>query len=203
MVKKYFRVISLVFLTVTVWSTTSPSMVVLASEFHKLNNSTSTYSETLTINKEIIHYEYSADFSSIRVENLTKREVNYVRVEGGVVYLDGEIVARVNYGLDLAPSSLVRASSSWVYAGANSHRITFAQGVGAAVVLAIIAGIVGGVPGGALAGMSALSAAASGGTVYTKTWTRQIGHQYYVKTEWSFTANTGDSYGPFTSMSAY
>lgn len=96
------------------------------------------------------------------------------------------------------------APAGWILAGSESHRITWGEGVSVAVVAATIATCLGFMGGAAVvaamgtAVLGVLAAAAAGGTVYIETYYMTIPFQptYYLYV-WSFTANTGDSYGPY------
>lgn len=95
-------------------------------------------------------------------------------------------------------------SSGWVLISSESHRITWGEGMTVAAVAAAISAGLGFIGGAAViaamgtAALSVLAAGAVGGTLYVDTYCMTIPlqptHYLYV---WSFTASTGDSYGPY------
>lgn len=125
-------------------------------------------------------------------------------VDSSIIYLNGEIFATIENKPSISRAGGGKTADGWEILSTSSHYISWAQGTTAAIVATAIAAYLGVVTAGnviAIMGISALgvlAAATSGGTLYVEL------HMYYVlfvqpqyRTVWTFTANTGDSYGPY------
>mgnify|MGYP004545566471 FL=1 len=115
----------------------------------------------------------------------------------GTVYLNNSIIA--TYTVDDANiSSVVPFSSGWSPADSGSKYISWAEGAAVAVVAGVVAGCLGGTVGAVLGGVSAFAGLCSGGTLSWKKWYKVEGTKARLKTDWTFKAPTGTSYGPYT-----
>ncbi len=99
----------------------------------------------------------------------------------------------------------VRISNGWNDLGSSSTYVSWAKGMSVAVVAGAIGIAISGNFGAAgviacigLGTLSVLASGAVGGTVHNRV---RMHYDYNITYEyrWSFTASTGDSYGPFTS----
>lgn len=96
------------------------------------------------------------------------------------------------------------APSGWIFMGSDSHYISWGEGMTVAAVAAVISiglGFIGGAAVIAAMGtgvLGVLAAGAVGGTLYVESYYMIMPLQpiqyLYI---WSFTASTGDSYGPY------
>lgn len=149
-----------------------------------------------------LHYFYEDGKRAISIENSKNSRVEKVTYDPAtetMSYYEGA-------DGQLEPNS---SSGDWILMGSSSHRVTWGEGMSAAAVAAAIAaglgflGAAGVIAAMGTAALGVLAAGATGGTIYLTTYYMNVpyqGTQYlYV---WSFTANTGDSYGPYQYMSA-
>lgn len=173
-------------------------------------------SSTFSLNNtsEIVEIEgtnYKYDFymeAGMRTVSITNMSTNAVDIVAynpatSTMYLNGSVFAE-KIENSITPRSLGTTADGWEILSKDSHRITWAQGTTVAVVagaLAIYLATLG--PAGVIAAMGTgtlgvLAASSSGGTLYVELdmYTAPfVTPQYrYV---WSFTASTGDKYGPY------
>lgn len=126
---------------------------------------------------------------------------------------ENETVEKVTYNSRTATTCYYRSADQanqnsdvyeWVLMGSDSHRITWAEGMSVAAVAAAIAAGLGFIGGSAViaaigtSALSVLAAGAVGGTVYIDIYYMTMpNHSIQYLYIWSFTASTGDSYGPY------
>lgn len=116
------------------------------------------------------------------------------------IFMNNEVIGTTSTSND---SQLV-CSTDYEYVGSDSFRVSWAAGTSVAVVAGAIAIAVAGLgAGGVIAAMgsgslSILASNSIGGMVYVDYYTAQVGMQIFDKFVWTFTASSGDSYGPFT-----
>ena len=132
--------------------------------------------------------------------------------ESGEILLDSEQIATVdndfsilnNYNIDVLDSIdsySVNAASQWINRGSQSSKITWKQGATVAVVAGVIAIALGyGDAELVIASMGAgtisiIASLCAGGTVRHTVYEHRSTHK--IKIEWTFTANTGESFGPY------
>lgn len=95
--------------------------------------------------------------------------------------------------------------NEWIYMGSSSHKVSWGESTNSAMVAAAIAvklgaamTVAGVTAAMGVAALGVLAASAKGGTIYLTTYYMNVplqGIQYlYV---WSFTADTGEEYGPY------
>lgn len=120
------------------------------------------------------------------------------------MYLNGSIFSTKTEPL-ITPYSLRTTADGWEIVSTDSHYISWAEGTSVAVIAGMIAAALGfGVGGAAIIGaigfeaLSVLAAASTGGTVYVELhmFTAPFAQPQY-RYMWTFTASTGDKYGPF------
>lgn len=138
-------------------------------------------------------------------------DILYYDAENGIVFLNDVPVAYI----EKVPADVVRmsennisplATTGWRYHDTSSHRITWAQGVTAAVLAGVIAAVIPGVGKAvvlARIGTTALgivAAACAGGTVTCKTYTQVLlDGKVQFRYDWTFKPSTGETYGPYSS----
>lgn len=94
-------------------------------------------------------------------------------------------------------------TSFWEDLGSDSHYISWAEGTTVAVVAAVIAvplstlGAKGVIAAMGVGALGVIAANSSGGTIYIHLYTHRTLTNTLNRTVWSFTAGTGDSYGPY------
>lgn len=164
--------------------------------------------ETIVIDEIPYIFEYSLedDTRKIVVTNSLTSQVDVItyNLSSGTLYLNGQI-ASVIQSTEASSSS---ARSEAILVSSESHYITWTEGVTAAAVAGLIAGVLGTTASGILAvigaaGFSALAniaASCIGGTIYAELYlyTAPLAPPQNVL-KWTFTANTGESLGPYFS----
>ena len=185
-------------------------LLVSSSSFAVINN-------TSNFNKAVIDNEvYVFTNSLVRngntktiITNLTTNtsDVLTTNADSTKFYLNGGLVATVSeqpVNEFPQPNALAR-SGSFTYIGTTTKNITWLQSTTVAVVAGLIAIAVGNIGAAAVitamgsATLSILAAQSSGGKVTTKTYEMRTPSVVTYKFVWTFTASTGNSYGPFTS----
>ncbi len=120
-----------------------------------------------------------------------------------IMYLNGEIFWMPDDDMIQLQSGGMTADG-WEILSTSSHYISWLQGTSVAVVAGAIAaflgtlGTAGVIAAMGTAALSALAASTSGGTLYVELHMHSVPlvtPQY--RFVWTFTASTGDSYGPF------
>lgn len=95
-------------------------------------------------------------------------------------------------------------SDNWINYGSSSNYVSWAQGVAAAVAAGAIAIVLGFLGASAVLGaigagsLAIVAASCAGGTTYSTTYKFNSSLVTQWKYVWSFTASTGDYYGPYT-----
>lgn len=161
-------------------------------------------SETILIDEVSYTYYYVDSNHTIRaievVNNSTGQEdVVTFNCLTSELYLNGKMTNMVStdYGVSVA-----NYTDGWESLGTSTHRISWAQGTSAGVVAAMLAAFLGATghvySAIGVAGLGALAQSTTGGTLKLELqWYNipLVTPQYrYI---WSFTANTGDVYGPY------
>lgn len=166
--------------------------------------------ENLTIDgvDYVFSHNYTSTKRTVTISNNTNDNIDIVTYSVGddSIYLNNSVLAVV----DTSPAPLLRtysvlADDGWRLLTSDVHNITWRQGTTTAVVAAALAaflpnlgtaGIIAAMGAGAL---SVLAASAIGGTLYLEcyifTVPMNLPTYRYV---WSFTASTGESYGPYS-----
>lgn len=156
-----------------------------------------------------INYKYDfyqeAKTRVVMITNMNTQNVDRLTYNpsSSTMYLNGEVLAEITNNNAIIPSIGTRADV-WQTLSSESHRITWAEGTTAAVVAGAIAiflatlgpaGVIAAIGAGSL---SILAASCTGGTLYIEI---QMFSAPFVAPQyrylWSFTADTGDYYGPF------
>lgn len=179
-----------------------------------VNDSTMSYfplagtSEIVEI--EGINYKYEYYFEDemrkVDITNMSTNTIDRIAYDSSTstMYLNGSIFSTKTEPL-ITPSSLGTTADGWEILSKDSHYISWAEGTSVAVVAGMIAAALGfGIGGAAVigaigsAGISVLAAASTGGTVYLELhmFTAPFVQPQY-RYMWTFTASTGDKYGPF------
>lgn len=145
----------------------------------------------------IFHYYYENGNRVITVTNSENEKVEKVTHDPNTAVTTYFENIHDEIGMNAAPAG-------WTFAGSSSQYISWGAGMSAAAVAAAIAVGVGSIGGAAIIAamgitvLGVLAAGAVGGTVYVETYYMTIPLQptqyLYV---WTFTASTGDSYGPY------
>lgn len=160
------------------------------------------YEEILTDGKEIIH-----------VINLTDNteDILYYDTEKSTVFLNDMPIAYIEKVSEDATGGFENfisplATNGWRYHDTSNHRITWVQGVTAAVLAGIIAAVIPGT--GKLAVLAKIGAttlgivagACAGGTVKCVAYTQVLlDGKVQFRYDWTFKPSTGESYGPYSS----
>ena len=161
-------------------------------------------------------YKYEDGFVNgkeiTRIINLTDNteDILYYDAEKGTVFMNDVPVAYIEevspeaiYGLKNNIPSF--STYGWRYHDTSSHRITWKQGVTAAVLAGVIAYVLPVNKATVIAGigitaLGIVAAACSGGTVTCKTYTQVLlDGKVQFRYDWSFKPNTGETYGPYSS----
>ena len=169
--------------------------------------------ETVKIENVNYTFHYFYDVDGNRAIEITEEDSNVSDVivyneSAQTKYLNDDILATLEE-LDTIETivetnnNFMNRSLEWESLGSYSNRITWAQGVAVAVLAGLIAVYLACTGGAVLAIMgwttlSGLAYAATGGTIAGTLYRRIIAGQHYFRDIWTFTANTGDKYGPFT-----
>lgn len=172
-------------------------------------------SETVIIDGK--EYKYEDVFVNgkeiTRIINLTDNteDLLYYDIEKGTVFLNNEPIAYI----ENEPTETVDApehgisplsTNGWRYHDTSTHRITWKQGVAAAILAGVIASVIPGT--GRLAVLAKIgantlgiiAAACSGGTVKCVAYTQVLlDGKIQCRYDWTFSPNTGESYGPYRS----
>ena len=180
-------------------------------------DNTSTVAENETVIIDGKEYKYEDVFVNgkeiTRIINLTDNteDILYYDIEKGTVFLNNEPIAYIEnepietvdafeYGI----SPL--ATNGWRYHDTSNHRITWKQGVAAAVLAGVIAAVIPGT--GKLAVLARIGAntlgivagACAGGIVKCVAYTQVLlDGKVQCRYDWTFKPNTGESYGPYSS----
>lgn len=163
-------------------------------------------SETVNIDgiNYTYHYFYDNGNRAVTIENDKNNTVDKIVYDAAaaMLHLNGKSIPV----LDSAVTIQGYASGDWESLSSDSHYISWAEAVTVAVLAGMIAAFLGSIGGAAViaamgtTALGVLAGSAGGGTVYVDLQWFQIpfvAPQYrYV---WSFTASTGDSYGPYIS----
>ena len=152
-------------------------------------------------------YYTEAGMRTVTVTNMVTNTVDKVAYDPvtSTFYLNNSVFA-VKSNISESQQTFSASAEGWETLSTGSHRITWAQGTTVAVVAAAIAvylgtlGTAGVIAAMGVAALGALAASCSGGTLYMEIQMFSaplVTPQYrYV---WTFTASTGDSYGPYIS----
>lgn len=160
------------------------------------------------VNISDVNYSYSYFYENGNRTILITNDANdtvdkvWFDEETSTIYLNGEVFA-IPIG-DSHQNDISLAATGWQTISSSSHYISWAKGTTVAVVAAALAvylgtlGTAGVIAAMGTAALGTLAANAIGGTLYVKL------QEYYVplstpqyRYEWSFTASTGTSYGPY------
>lgn len=165
-------------------------------------------SEIVEIEGTNYKYDYylENEIRKVDITNMSTNTIDRIAYDPSTstMYLNGSIFSTKTEPL-IAPSSLGTTADGWEILSTDSHYISWAEGTSVAVVAGMIAAALGfGIGGAAVigaigsAGISVLAAASTGGTVYLELhmFTAPFTQPQY-RYMWTFTANTGDKYGPF------
>ena len=166
-------------------------------------------SEIVEIENVYYKYEYYNEngLRTTKITNLSSGSVDVLAYNPttSIMYLNGEIFAEGIISTD-SFHLVSPASAGWQVIGSSSHRVTWLQATSLAVVAGAIAIYLGNISSAkviAIMGantLSILAANCSGGTLYVTTQMLEVALSTpKYRHIWSFTANTGDSYGPYTS----
>lgn len=168
------------------------------------------YSETAIIHGTKYKFEYSYVEGNrvIHVKDVDKLKVDtMVYNEAEATLYWNEVPFAWIETVELQPSVSTLADDAWTFRGQSSHRITFAEGASVAAIAVAIAAVLPSIGLGALGvigamgfgALGAIAGTATGGTITTALYTMPLPNgKTQERFVWSFTASTGDYYGPFT-----
>lgn len=201
-VKKFFIMV----LTITVMLQTVMQPV-YASSASVTNNDMYAKNVVETINIEGInytyHYFYSGENRAIEIANDVNNNVDIIIYDEvqSKMYVNGQEIVFVDC---TAQTPALMYTDDWETIGTGSHYISWAQGTTVSVVAACFAAYLGSLGAKAVIlamGASTLSILASnciGGTLYVESqWCHIMFTEPQYRYVWSFTASSGDSYGPY------
>lgn len=176
--------------------------IVNESEIVLIDGKEYKYEDEYVNGKEITH-----------IINLTDNteDTLYYDSENGIVFLNDVPIAYIEkmstetiemFENNISPL----ATTGWRYHDTSSHRITWVQGVTAAVLAGVIAAVIPGVGKAAviakigLTALGVIAAACAGGTVTCKTYTQVLlDGKVQFRYDWTFKPSTGETYGPYSS----
>lgn len=202
--KKYFAFFLVVAVSLNIMCTRYVDAAIHTNELYTLYEQ-----ETRKIiNIDGVNYTYNYCYENgnrtIIITNDENDTINklYYDESTSVIYLDDNLFAiPVN---DIQQRNMSLSTYGWQTISSSSHRITWAQGTTVAIVAGAIAvylgtlGAAGVIAAMGSAALGVLAASSVGGTLYVSL------QEYYVpltmpqyRYKWSFTASTGDSYGPY------
>lgn len=163
------------------------------------------------INIDGINYTYQYFYENgnrvIQIINNSSNEIDIVKYDknSSTIYLNDNVFASINSVPLSKGQSYTTNYSGWETLSTGSHYISWAQGVSASVIAAAIAVYLGSIgTGGVIAAMGVgalgvIAGSCSGGTLYLEL---QMFSNYpslpQYRYLWTFTASTGDSYGPYS-----
>lgn len=164
-------------------------------------------SETVEIDGITYRYDFYADrgMRVVTITNLCDSTSDTVAYDPttSVIYLNNSVYAE-KLEDSIATNSVGTTADGWEILSKETYRITWAQGTTVAVVAGAISVYLSSLgPAGVIAAMGTgalgvLAGSASGGTLYLEL------HMYSApfvtpqyRYQWSFTASTGDKYGPY------
>lgn len=199
-----------------------PEQTISAQELNTTNNEEQRdiYSEelreTVTIDEVEYTYHYMYNDNGDKVISISNDENDHVDVivaeeDTGNIELNGELCGynKITMGTifdNIMSARAMARATNWKYLGSGSQYVSWAMGVGTAVVAGVIAvpignlGVAGVIAAMGLTTLSILSASAVGGTVYVKTYKFNTNAITQFRYDWSFKASTGDKYGPYMSL---
>ncbi len=165
--------------------------------------------EVVNINGVNYTYHYSLENGIRKIEvteeNSNKTDIVTYNESNSTIYLNGRVVGTGGAVIQSRTGSNTSSSSPYgEYIGSFSHRVTWGEGVSVGVVAACIAAGCGFLGAGAIialfgyTALSGLAFSSVGGTVYGDIYILTGPESTLYTYIWSFTAWTGDSYGPFT-----
>lgn len=175
----------------------------------------STQSETITIDGVTYRFEYSYSHGDkvthiINMDDNTE-DIVYYKKDNGTIYFNGSPMAYVETisvvkTENVSENSITPfASTGWRYHDTSTHRITWLAGTSASAVAAAISAAIPGTTTFQVIlkmGLSALSSIAKsciGGTLKCVAYTQTLADgKIQCRYDWTFTADSGDSYGPFS-----
>ena len=176
--------------------------------------SSNTAADTLYIDGTNYTYEhdYSRDKRTITISNDKNSDIDVIIYDLGssYLYLNGEIIGTVSSTINVPVGYYSsQADDGWEVLSSDSHKITWAEGTGTAAVLGALAvvlpslGPVGIAEAIGMGALATLAASSSGGTLDLEISMFHVPPKpptyRYV---WTFTASTGDVYGPYSYMYA-
>lgn len=143
-------------------------------------------------------YRYSKDSNGnnvILVESIYGIDKIVTDVQTGEIYLNNTKVGNTKI-YENSPLNTLRADD-WQHMGDYEQYISWAVGTAIAVVVGMIAAALGVNAAMVFTGASIFAASCTGGTIYWTNWYSN-GSKPKLKVSWSFAANTGDDYGPWS-----
>lgn len=164
-------------------------------------------SEIVTIDGTNYKYDYYMEngLRKIDVTNMNTNTVEKVAYdpETYTMYLNGSIVSTMP-DLPITPYSIGTTADGWEILSAESHKISWGEGMSVAALAAMIGAALGFAGGAAvigaigMAGLSVIAAGSVGGTVYLELhmFTAPFAQPQY-RYMWTFTPSTGEVYGPY------
>lgn len=161
-----------------------------------------------TVNIEGINYTFEYSYKNgnrvVHISNDKDGRIDkvYYNESEKKVYYNGKAVMQL---IESNKNISIGLYGGWTTVGTDSHYISWGEAVGTAVLASMISIAVGhGVGASAViaamgtGALSTLASCAGGGTVYIQEQTLKVPleppRRRYL---WTFTASTGDSYGPF------
>lgn len=162
-----------------------------------------------------IPYSYSyyydgAENRCIDVKNTVSNTVDKVcfNPNDGNIFLNGQLFGNISSTtVSIRGQKFTNGNDAWVYFGSGQHTVSWAEGVAVGTLAAIIAVGVGNIGGAAViaamgyTALAGLAYASIGGTVTVTVYKFNSNLVTQWRYDWTFTANTGDYYGPYTSLS--
>lgn len=199
---------------ISLFTSASASDLTLSDPASDMNHTRDIYeenlSEILSINNADYLYSYSYQNGN-RTTSITNLETGVTDVlifdsATLTTYLNGEVIATISKVCSsVSGNGDVSICAAYQVIATETHRITWAEGTTAAVVAGMIAAYIGIKSSNVLLviGSTALAAvvgSCTGATLYTELllYTAPLATPQNV-VKWTFTADTGDKYGPFFS----
>ena len=212
--KKYIKIVAPILVLVMVFHIYAIPASATYTHRQVLDKNEKRYTESVDVdgNEYIYEYDYSTDGNrTIQVFSTTTGETDIIVYDlvGSTIFMNDELVAIVKTSA-FKTTATEFTEMGWVYLASNSIYISWAKGVtatGVAGIITLALGILGVEYVLLQMGTSTLgiiAGASIGGTLdFTYYEWQPVFYPYQLMYNFTFTASTGDSYGPYSIVVAY